>query len=171
MSAIKVSRNKITYSEKQRFRQWWIWILVLISPASLLWVILKQGTLDIYLIALTFILGLAISLFVYTTGLDTEVNENGVYIRFRPFHRKWRSFEFATIQKVEAISYNPIRDYGGWGIRYGRKGKGKAYNVSGNKGVLLTIRDGAKVLIGSRDAKILAQTINRNFMATNNTSL
>ena len=161
MSVIKVSKNKVAYFERQRFRQWWIWILVLISPVSLFWVVLKQDTLDIYLITLIFILGLLIPLFMYTMGLDTEVNEEGVYIRFQPFHRKWKSFEFSAIQNVEAISYNPIRDYGGWGIRYGRKGRGKAYNVSGSKGILLTILNGSNVLIGSRDAENLAQVISK----------
>ena len=43
-------------------------------------------------------------------------------------------------------SYNPIRDYGGWGIRWGTKGK--AYNVSGNRGLYLEFSDGKQLLIG-----------------------
>ena len=34
---------------------------------------------------------------------------------------------------MEAIKYNPIIDYGGWGIKHSYIGK--VYNVSGNFGV------------------------------------
>jgi hypothetical protein len=55
-------------------------------------------------------------------------------------------------------TYRPIRDYGGWGIRYGRGGK--AYNVSGNRGVMLELSDGQKLLIGSQRPEELANAIN-----------
>ena len=51
-------------------------------------------------------------------------------------------------------------DYGGWGIRYGRKGKGKAYSVSGNSGVLLTFNNNKTILIGSLDHQSLFSVIN-----------
>jgi hypothetical protein len=95
---------------------------------------------------------------MYTMGLDTQVRESGIFVRFWPFHRKWVVFGFESIQKAEASTYSPLKDYGGWGIRYGRKGK--AYNVSGNKGVLLTLRDGKNVLIGSKNHEVLCSAIN-----------
>jgi hypothetical protein len=74
---------------------------------------------------------------MYTTGFDTEVRDSGPHIRFRPFHRNWIVFDFANTQNAKTITYSPLKDSEGWGIRYGRRGK--AYNVSGNKGVLLTM--------------------------------
>ena len=59
---------------------------------------------------------------------------------------------------MEASTYSLLKDYGGWGIRYGRKGK--AYNVSGNKGVLLTLADGKNGLIGSKNHEVLCSAIN-----------
>ena len=111
-------------------------------------------------VLLTVILGGGLPLFMYTCGLDSEVRNCGVCIRFHPFHRKWVVFEFESIQKVDYLTYRPIRDYGGWGIRYGRTGK--AYNVSGNKGVLLTLRDGKSVLIGSQNHEALCSAINES---------
>jgi hypothetical protein len=46
---------------------------------------------------------------------------------------------------------------GGWGLRFGAKGK--AYNVSGNRGVLLTFEGDKTLLIGSLRADELAQAI------------
>jgi hypothetical protein len=58
-------------------------------------------------------------------------------------------------------TYRPIRDYGGWGIRYGRNGK--AYNVSGNRGVMLEFSHGQKLLIGSQKPGDLANAIGLAF--------
>ena len=118
----------------------------------------NNPTPDYVLVVMVVIVGGGLPLFMYSTGLDTEVRDCGTCIRFRPFHLKWVVFGFESIQKAEASTYSPLKDYGGWGIRYGRKGK--AYNVSGNKGVLLTLRDGKNVLIGSKNHEVLCSAIN-----------
>ena len=161
--------NEPIYSEKQRFRQWWIWLVVLIGPAILFWVIFQQivmvspsdnnSTNALVLIILGLPLGIGLPLFMYTTGLDTEVRDSGVFIRFRPFHLKWMVFEFDSIQKSDIHTYSPLKDYGGWGIRYGKMGK--AYNVSGNTGVLLKLKDGKTILIGSKNHELLWSAINK----------
>ena len=112
------------------------------------------------LLGLIFVVGLPGLIFV--CGLDTQVSQHGVRIRFRPFHRRWVVFDFESIQTAEAITYSPLKDYGGWGIKYGRKGK--AYNVSGNTGVLLTMKNGKCVLIGSMDHEALGRRIQQGLV-------
>jgi hypothetical protein len=51
---------------------------------------------------------------------------------------------FSNIRKYEAITYSPLLNYGGWGIRKG------AYNVSGNKGVQFELYDDERFLIGTQ---------------------
>ncbi len=63
----------------------------------------------------------------------------------------------ADIEKVEARTYKPLREYGGWGIR--GLANHRAYNVSGSQGVELTLRDGRRILIGSQKAQELALAI------------
>jgi len=97
-------------------------------------------------------------LWLYISGkLVTEVRPDGVYVLFHPLHRSPRHFPVPTIEKSETMTYRPIRDFGGWGIRHGRKGR--AYNVYGNRGAYLTLIDGKRVLIGSQKADILADSI------------
>lgn len=154
--------NEPIYREKQRFRQWWVWLFILAGPAFLLGVVLHQTVLgsgaDYVSILLTIILGGGFPVLFYFTGLDTEVRNCGLYIRFRPFHRKWVVFRFVDITKAEAMTYSPIKDYGGWGIRHGWQGK--AYNVSGNKGVMLTLCDDRQLMIGSSNSKALCLAVN-----------
>jgi hypothetical protein len=50
-----------------------------------------------------------------------------------------------------------MREYGGWGVKYGWAGK--AYNISGNRGVQLKLSNGKGLLIGSQRPEELAQAI------------
>ena len=68
-----------------------------------------------------------------------------------------RRIPLEDLKSVEARTYSPIREYGGWGFRYGRSGK--AYNVMGNRGVQLELKSGERVLLGSQKAEDLAAAI------------
>tara|TARA_B100001123_G_scaffold106918_1_gene124402 strand:+ start:20436 stop:20879 length:444 start_codon:yes stop_codon:yes gene_type:complete len=95
---------------------------------------------------------------IYLAKLDTHVRDEGLFIKFRPFHRRWVMLPFHDIAAATEITYKPLKDYGGWGIRYGPMGK--AYNVSGNKGVLLEFEEGPSILIGSNNSEVLCSLIN-----------
>jgi hypothetical protein len=90
--------------------------------------------------------------------LVIEVRRNYLFIQFVPFTS--RKIGFDEIKHVEARTYNPIREYGGWGIRWGF-GKKRAYNISGNQGVGLTLNNGENILIGSQNPDELARIISR----------
>jgi hypothetical protein len=96
--------------------------------------------------------------FIFVNGrLRTEVRADAVYLRFSPFHRSFRRFEWKKIESAEARTYRPIREYGGWGIRGLRKNR--AYNVRGDRGVQLVLTDGSRVMIGSARADEMAGAI------------
>jgi hypothetical protein len=101
-------------------------------------------------------LGVGILYIFYILRLETEVRYDGLYVRFYPLTSK--TINFTEIVYCEARTYHPIKEYGGWGIRYGWK-RGKAYNVSGNRGVQLEFQNGKKLLIGSQRPEELAQAI------------
>jgi len=86
--------------------------------------------------------------------LVTEVRSDDLYVRSYPLHRSYCNFPFDSIRSCHVQKYRPIRDYGGWGIRYGLKGT--ACNVSGDRGVLLEFRDGSKLMTGSQQPEGLA---------------
>ncbi|MHB0971136.1 MAG: DUF6141 family protein [Thermoanaerobaculia bacterium] len=100
---------------------------------------------------------LVIAWLFFFAQLKTTVYRDRVVIRFRPFHVRGRVFAMDDIVTAEAREYRPILEYGGWGIRYGLSGM--AYNVSGNRGVQLSLRDGRRVLIGSQRAEELEASI------------
>jgi hypothetical protein len=89
--------------------------------------------------------------------LVTEVRDRELYAKFVWLFGAEERIPVAQIRRAAAVTYHPARDYGGWGVRAGRKGM--AYNVSGNRGVELELSDGRHLLIGSQRAEELAQAI------------
>ena len=158
----------LLYREVQRFRQFWIWILVIALSLMMIWGMVQQIVLgkpfgnnpapDIVLIIIAVVIGFGLPIFFYVTNLTTEVRDDGMYVRFFPFHTSFRKIGLEDINGFDVQTYRAIRDYGGWGIRYGRKGK--AYNVSGNRGVQLQLSDGKRILIGSQHPEEMTEALN-----------
>jgi len=155
------------YREVQYFRQLWLWILILGISAVSIWGMVQQLFLnepfgnnpapDAILIVIVIIFGFGFPIVFYKMNLTTEVRRNGIYYRFFPFHLSFHKIKFEDIAECEVRVYRVLRDYGGWGIRYGRMGK--AYNVSGNRGVQLKFSDGKRLLFGSQKPEEFAATI------------
>jgi len=104
------------------------------------------------------VLGGGLVFLVLRGALVTEVRTNALYVQHYPLTRL-HCFAYTDIEQYQGRTYRPIREYGGWGVRKGLFGRGKALNVSGNRGVQLVFRDGRKFLIGSRRADELARAI------------
>ena len=90
--------------------------------------------------------------------LVTEVQESLLFVQHYPLSRL-RGIAYSSISECYARTYRPIREYGGWGVRFGFSGRGGAYNVSGNRGVQLVFTHEKPLLIGSQRADELAQAI------------
>jgi hypothetical protein len=95
---------------------------------------------------------------VYSIRLQTEVRANGIYFKMWPLHRTFRHISWSEIERYESKQYGPLREFGGWGIRWV---PGKiAYNVRGNRGVWIERTNGRAVLIGSQHAEEFVRAIN-----------
>lgn len=82
--------------------------------------------------------------------LKTRIDEKGIHVTFFPFIWKRKTFTWEDIYSAKAIKYSPLGDYGGWGYRISFKGKGRAYNIHGNKGINIVLKDGKIRLIGTQ---------------------
>ena len=121
------------------------------SDAALVWV----GPL---LIVICLVTAVGVPWLIHSLRLVTEVTPDGVLVRFPPLTKRWIGFD--QIVSCEARTYRPIVEYGGWGIRWGLSGR--AYNVSGNQGVQMTLASGRRLLIGSQRAEELAEVIRKH---------
>jgi len=160
----------IIYREEQMFAGWLRWLVnismiaaALLSVFALRKEFSGQNPPDTpeLILAITAGIGVPILIVVlfFFLKLETEVRPDGLYLRYIPFHNHFRKFAPDDFRECYARQYKPIREYGGWGIRCGLFGMGRAYNVSGNKGVQLVFNNGKKLLIGSQRAEELEQAI------------
>ena len=156
----------VIFREVQYMRRvWWVMLLVLGISAMMWWGFFQQiligapwGTNpapDWMMWLFLLIFGLGLPLTFYWMRLIVEVSEDSISIRYVPLANT--TVLLSDIQAVEARTYSPIREYGGWGIR-GRSNR-RAYNVSGDRGVELTMDDGRMIMIGSQKAEELALAI------------
>jgi hypothetical protein len=157
----------VYFREVQRFGQLWVWLLVgLVAGVAWYGAIVQliykkpfgdNPAPDSLMVIIWAVFGIGFPALFYSIRLVTEVRSDGVHVRFAPLHRSFQFFSRDTITKCEAVTYRPLRDYGGYGIRY--NAQGKAYNVSGNRGVRLSLEEGKAVMIGSQKSEQLASAV------------
>ncbi len=155
------------YKEIQRFRQKWIWVPLTGIFGLFLWAIIQQVILgnpwgtnpapDSILILIS-IIPIGLILLFYYSKLETKISEKGVEYRFTPFHLKRHKIDWNMIEYAELRKYDPIKEYGGWGIKFGKRGK--AFNVSGNIGLELKLKNRKKtILFGTQNPEELKRVV------------
>ena len=92
---------------------------------------------------------------VAMSRMHTEVTPDSVDISM--FYLISESIPHADISEFQVLEYQPLREFGGWGLRYGPSGR--AYSMSGSEGVRLVLQDGSQITLGSQNAEVLAAAI------------
>ena len=145
------------FREAQRPRHWYFW-------AFLVYLILMIWSMAVYqlllgipvgnnpasdweLTVILILAGVIFPAFLLLTKLEVEVRADGLFVRFLPLHLRFRNIPLDEVIDVQSVTFSPLGDFGGWGIRYGDQGK--AYTINGKRGVRLTYKDGHGLLIGS----------------------
>lgn len=139
---------KYIFQENQKFTQWWVWACILVTVVSLA---ISVNNIYTVLFIVFFII------FFYFLELRIKVTREELQYQFFPMHYRKYSINKNEIEKIEALKYKPLGDYGGWGIRYAFKGK--CYNVKGNLGVKVFLKNGSYVLFGSQKNKELEKAL------------
>jgi hypothetical protein len=156
------------FHEEQSFRLMRQRILVAIPPVSMLllliWQVLlghpwgKQPMSNAGVIGWTIFLWLVYFRLV-TVRLVTDVRANELSVAMRGLWRE-RRIPLDQIKSAKSVTYDPVRDYGGFGVR--TTARGKAYIASGHRGVRLELAKGGVILIGSERPEELELAIHRS---------
>jgi hypothetical protein len=156
------------FREDQRFRGPWIWTAIaidLVVTAIVCGAILyRSGQEDaraaIYATGLIIIaVNAGVIALLLITKLQIEVSRQGIFVRLYPFQRRVRKIDLDGVTGARLVSFRPIRDYGGYGLRVRRDGK--AYIVQGEQGVRLDYANGYHILIAARNAEVLHEAVLR----------
>jgi len=151
---------KILFEEHQKFTQKWLWLILFGLNTLFITAFISQVFFDRPLgnnpvgdieLGVFMSISLLFTLLFLSFRLETRIQEDGIAVRFFPFHLKFRHFKWEALNRAYLRKYDAFREYGGWGIRYSFGNSGKAYNMSGGDGLQLELKDGKKLLIGTQE--------------------
>ena len=148
------------FHEEQRFE--WFWTAIFCVPAIIVgYGLCRQFLLDQpftsgALLWPAFVVALVVAVWFMRLKLVTEVRDEGLYICFVWLWPE-RTIRWDQIRSVETRTYRPIRDFGGWGVRWAARGI--VYHARGNRGVRLVLASDERVLIGSARPDELVRAI------------
>lgn len=162
--------KEILFTESQRFRQWWLW-LILLGVNGLFFFLIYQQIVegqamgnspmsDTGLLIVGALLLLMLALFA-SLRLDTVIKKDGIHVRFFPFHLGFKHHAWDTLHRAYIREYSAIWEYGGWGLRIGLYKRGAAYIVAGSMGLQLEFTSGKKLLIGTHQPEELGEALRR----------
>ena len=142
------------FNEQQRFTQLWLIILLIFSAVVPVAIILKDADKmePTNLITTLCIVILAPAL-LFFFKLTTRIDDKGIHYQFFPFHFSLKTIAWQDIKSAHVRTYDAIGEFGGWGLKGGlfwKKSKGTAINVSGDIGIQLELKNGKKLLIGTK---------------------
>lgn len=141
------------FKETQRFTQWWLWLVLAGSWGSMIYSFWVAASFDTVSLLSFSVFALGLPILFWQMRLMTRITDEGIYVRFIPFHFKEKFFPWDSIESAQVRTYSPLMEYGGWGIKYGFNGQGKVFNVAGNQGLQLVFKSGEKLLIGTQKSE------------------
>jgi hypothetical protein len=150
--------TQVIFQETQRFRQIWIWALILgISGVSLSSLFFLEDKPPLNFGDLAFPIGmiLLLNILFLSFTLTTRIEGDSLSYRFFPFTR-WRTFRFEEIETMELVEYNGLWEYGGWGIKW--NGDSWSYTTGGKWGILVKTTN-KKFLLGTQKPEQVRQVI------------
>lgn len=163
--------KKIYFQEEQRFTQIWVWIFLILTfflvsevivGSIMLGESIDNSSFSNEIILLIFIVAFFGVFWLFLKmKLEVKVTDEGIVYRFFPIILKEKMLHRNIIESYKIRKYKPILEYGGYGIRVGFSRWGKAFNVKGNIGMQLYLKDGKKVLFGTQRAEAFKYAVDK----------
>ena len=161
-----------TFREVQRFRAWWMWVALVLPVFFIGGMLVYQIATGLpvgnkpapnWALSMLFLLVLSIAVLVLTAKLEVWVDAEGIHYRLLPFITrdvKWGWVQTAKLERLHALE-----DFGGYGIRLGRRGWG--YIVSGDHALYLELTSGSRVWLSTAQPEALGAAV-RGYLAARN---
>jgi hypothetical protein len=148
-------QTKLLFHEEQSLRHPRLLILTAIPPVIMLLLAIwqvglghpwgKQPMSNAGIVGWTIFLWL-IYFRLISVKLVTEVLPNELSAAMRGLWRSYR-VSLAAVQSVRVVTFDPVKEWGGYGVR--STTRGKAFIARGNEAVELELKKGGVVLVSS----------------------
>jgi hypothetical protein len=144
------------YVETQRFSARLlssVWAAMVLLSLALRTIAPAEDHGPVWLLPLTLLVVLALAWGVFV--LRIEVHGDRLVVGLRPLPKL--QLPLMRLRAIEVVDYRPVRDFGGWGLRIGRKGT--IYSTSGSRAVRIEAEGRRPLFIGSAEPEALAAAL------------
>lgn len=152
------------YKEIQKFNSPLVWIIVGIAVIGGILALSVPAAQNEQLPVIAKLLigsALIILILMFLYGyLKTDIDESGIKIEMKILFKFGRIIRWDEIQTIKVDKYRPILEFGGWGYRIGWKSV--AYNCRGNDGLIIMLKNGRKVVVGTQKPDELRKFLTEN---------
>lgn len=150
------------FKETQRMSHWWAWAVFAILLGLFSYGLYQQVILgepfgenpmsDSGLVVFALVI-IGLALLFASLKLETHIDTHRIHMRYAPFGVK-KNHTWDEIESARVVRYSFV----GYGIRIGSR-YGTVYNVKGNKGLAICLKNGKKFLIGTQQSENLKQAL------------
>ncbi|KAH3743661.1 hypothetical protein Pelo_14938 [Pelomyxa schiedti] len=147
------------FYEEQRFRHLSLVIITLTSAAVVAGIITAATAVaahrgSSYLLPLTIglILCILVStawILVFTSRLQITVRDDELYVHFFPFCMWDKRVRLCDVTSAKPVNYDPISEYGGWGISYSPSQHMWVFAICGTHAVEIATKSGVHFMVGT----------------------
>ncbi|HSW28847.1 MAG TPA: hypothetical protein VLH75_05040 [Longimicrobiales bacterium] len=102
--------------------------------------------------------GVAVGVQLLVAGLSVRLYRDHLTVGLGSAGLISKRVRYDQIVRTESVTYSPLREFGGWGIRWGKDGR-KVWSARGNHAVVLHLRDGTRLYVGSDSPHRLEERI------------
>jgi len=161
------------YREVQKSKPWWMYLIIVPLIVFSVWSFVQQIIFGIpfgsspvpdwgaWLILIIFGIGLP---WLFWSGKQIiAFDGKNISASYVPF---WKTtFELDQVEQYYPRDFNPMRDFWGWGIRYGLK-KGSKWVMAyvyfdETRGVQFELRNGRRILLGSKQTDKFLEVLHK----------
>lgn len=142
------------HRERQQMAAWVHVVVAVALAGSVAAVALIPAEESHWWIALPVLIGLGV--YLLFTPMTVEVDVEAMHVRFGRLNWPRWVFPLREIEDVRVVTFRPLRDYGGWGIRRGSDGY--CLNQRGDRGVRFE-HAGGTYTVGSDNPERLLEAL------------
>jgi hypothetical protein len=147
-----------TFTETQRFRQWWLWAIMGVSFLIVTVPLLTTEAGDEPFAWGGVVVLVLVSLLLYVWRMDTRLDTDGVHYRVFPMF-SWQTIPWSGINSMTVETYSFV----GYGIRLGFDGW--VYNIAGNQGLRIMRANKKVTTLGTQRPDELSQFLRQTPVA------
>ncbi|HKK94421.1 MAG TPA: hypothetical protein VJ925_13385, partial [Longimicrobiales bacterium] len=141
----------------REFTNWAVWVHVVTWGAIGGSALVTPWPWSVVLIAL------GVLIYVVLGGLLVTVHSDGVRVGLGHLRLLRAFIPFADVTRIESVTYRPLKEFGGWGLRGGKQKR--AWTARGDRAVVLHTRDDRRIYIGSDEPSKLEGRIRTAMIA------